>query len=231
MFLVHTTTPTVRLIRGSELKHRKLYRIMNPDLVHHGFQWQLGDNVDTVPFKPERLCEAGGLHFTTLEQLSNFFIVPANVVTLMDHWLAEVTVDADEPVWEEQSTAATGWKAHRVTVKSLTRMRDVPQHERLTIALGCPVERQYNPEIMAQMWAAAVAHNNMSLALLPAERQTDELVEVAVTHYPSSFRHVANQTFDVCCRAVSINPTCQKRIRDDAMRLRVVLWLRTNKQS
>ena len=47
------------------------YKILRKDLIHHGFTYQLGLNVDSQPFQPERECQ-GGLYFSDLEHIAEY---------------------------------------------------------------------------------------------------------------------------------------------------------------
>ena len=61
MSLIHTE------LSGTEFnkiyKDTKFYKFLKDDLIHYDFQYQLGLNIDTKPFKPIGRCSEGGLYF------------------------------------------------------------------------------------------------------------------------------------------------------------------------
>jgi len=49
------------------------YKVTNENECHHDFQYQDGLNVDTIPFSETGDCVPGGLYFTDIEHISQFF--------------------------------------------------------------------------------------------------------------------------------------------------------------
>jgi hypothetical protein len=66
----------------------KFYKLLAPDLCHHGFTYKAGLNVDTLPFDPSGDCKPGGLYYTTLEHLPHWYCA---------YWsrIADVTIPDD----------------------------------------------------------------------------------------------------------------------------------------
>jgi hypothetical protein len=69
---------------------KKYVKILSTDLVHRGFKYQVGLNIDTKCFDPSSVGGSAGLYFTTMEDIYNYlnhgpFIadveVPADAVT------------------------------------------------------------------------------------------------------------------------------------------------------
>lgn len=48
------------------------YKITNRTETHHGFKYETGLNIDTVPFREIGSCCAGGLYFTTINHIHKF---------------------------------------------------------------------------------------------------------------------------------------------------------------
>jgi hypothetical protein len=69
------------------------YKLLRKDLCHHGFQYKLGLNVDTVPFNPSGSCEAGGLYFTDMAHLHLF--------DMFGDLIGEIEVPADAQIYKE----------------------------------------------------------------------------------------------------------------------------------
>jgi hypothetical protein len=51
----------------------KYFKVLRKDLCHHKFRYQIGLNVDTVPFDPTGSCKPGGLYFSDLAHIHLFF--------------------------------------------------------------------------------------------------------------------------------------------------------------
>ncbi len=50
----------------------KYFKVLADDLIHHGYKYKLGLNVDTLPFNPNDSCGPGGLYYTTEEQVLSY---------------------------------------------------------------------------------------------------------------------------------------------------------------
>lgn len=206
------------LTKGSKLPKTQFFRIMNPDLVHHGFQWRLGENVDSQLFMPTGTCKKGGLYFTTFRRLMDFFVI--STVKLLDHWLAEVWVAPDEPVWSEEDKK---WKAHKVTVMSLTRIGDLDEVTRLNMFWNDPIDVPQE-----KLWSYTLKWHPASLAMLEPEKETDELVMTALTRSSAALQCVHHQTFEVCRYAANFDRGVAEFVRDPDMRKRVREWILVN---
>ena len=63
------------VLSGLEFKAKHVtvfYKILRSDLVHHGFKYQLGLNIDTQLFNPSGSCKSGGLYFTDIKNILDF---------------------------------------------------------------------------------------------------------------------------------------------------------------
>ena len=49
------------------------YKILAKDMIHNGFEYKPGLNVDRIPFNPDSKCAPGGLYFSDLENIHKFF--------------------------------------------------------------------------------------------------------------------------------------------------------------
>lgn len=107
------------LVHGRDLP-KDLYRMLNPDMKHYGFQWRVGVNVDPLPWNPKGSCLSGGLYFTTYDQLQFHASYPVD-----ENWIGRITVDDDEPVWQDGDK----WKAHKVTLSDVVAVHDLDDLE------------------------------------------------------------------------------------------------------
>ena len=63
------------VLSGVEFKGKfdhKFYKVLANDLIHHGFKYQIGINVDLVKFNPTGTCRSGGLYFTDIKNILRF---------------------------------------------------------------------------------------------------------------------------------------------------------------
>ena len=92
-FLFYTTNFLVNYMLSSE----KIYvKITNTEECHNNFQYQTGLNVLDKPFEKEGSCVPGGLYFTDLENVNNFYSygVWLRIVKIPDD--AQVVEDPDD---------------------------------------------------------------------------------------------------------------------------------------
>lgn len=50
----------------------KYYKVLRGDLIHYKFKYQVGLNIDKVPFNPTGACNPGGLYYTDLDNIHRF---------------------------------------------------------------------------------------------------------------------------------------------------------------
>lgn len=48
-------------------------KMLNINLNHQYFQYNVGENIDTISFDPSGSCKSGGLYFTTFDYISEFY--------------------------------------------------------------------------------------------------------------------------------------------------------------
>lgn len=53
-------------------KPTTFYKFLNDEKNHHGFQYKMGENVDTLEFNPSGSCDPGGLYFTDEKRIISF---------------------------------------------------------------------------------------------------------------------------------------------------------------
>lgn len=135
----HSFLNRMTLVTAAELRHHHFYKILVPDRIHHHFLWREGENTDPLPFSPAESCSAGGLYFCEFRDLASF---ASNNYRLLDHWVGNVELREDEPVWCEPAfvsgmwnSTRPKWKAHRVTLTKLRRLRDLDDEQLFTLAL------------------------------------------------------------------------------------------------
>lgn len=80
------------------------YKVINEELKHHDLKYKKGLVIDPVPFNddPEVSCVPGGIYFTDMEHITEFFNY--------GYWIYEVTIPDDAKVIEN----GIKWRADRV---------------------------------------------------------------------------------------------------------------------
>jgi hypothetical protein len=58
--------------KGETYEFSQFIKLTNELEVHNGYEFKTGLNIDTVPFDPQHRCDAGGLYFTLLNDLSHW---------------------------------------------------------------------------------------------------------------------------------------------------------------
>ena len=92
-------SPTLELNTDeiAELRTKKLYKLLNKEKCHHGFQYQTGLNIDTIPFNPDESCRPGGLYFTDFSNI----LYNLNYIKGI-YWIVEVSLPDSVRVYRER---------------------------------------------------------------------------------------------------------------------------------
>ena len=89
-------------LSGLEFKKtygKTFYKVLRPDLIHHGFRYRPGLNIDTVPFDPSESCKPGGLYFADIKNLLKFLNY--------GNQIAEIEIPDDSLVYIENNKFKT----------------------------------------------------------------------------------------------------------------------------
>ncbi len=81
-------------------------------MIHNGFQYKEGLNVDTVPFNPSGDCEPGGLYYTNEEHIFTFLEFGSLI--------ADVIVPEDAKVYKNGNK----YKADKIILSNVRRVED-----------------------------------------------------------------------------------------------------------
>jgi len=100
------------LIKGADLKGKKLYKFLEISMKHHDMIYKEGENIDVLPFVPVGECSKGGLYFFD-ESITDELLVK---IYLSSFYIADVIIDDDEPVWKESNGK---YKTHKITLTNI----------------------------------------------------------------------------------------------------------------
>lgn len=94
----------------------KFYKVINEYRKHHGFQYQDGLNIDTVPFDPTGSCRPGGLYYSK-----------EDIFAFLDYgvYIVEVDIPEDAKTYAEiygLDGDPTKWKSDKIIIKNEKRI-------------------------------------------------------------------------------------------------------------
>lgn len=89
----------------------KLYKITNPEENHYGFQYHDGLNIDHNKFNSSGSCVSGGLYFTTINSICDFFGYGC--------WLRKITLPFNNPKLRYvKDPDGNKWRANMVILET-----------------------------------------------------------------------------------------------------------------
>jgi hypothetical protein len=207
-----TETKAVALRRSSRFKPQELapkikyYKLLAADLVHHGFQYKEGLNIDPVPFNPRGECEPGGLYYTDLKHLPLWY---------EEKWpmIADVTIPAGASVYAEP--CGKKWKADRIELSNIRPLKeflatldDATLYEMVDKRPGLFVHVENQTEAMCLMVV-----KQCPLLLQNVKRQTKAICMAAINDCWNALQFVRKQNNDICLAAVHIDGRALKYVR------------------
>jgi len=92
---------------GVELKNLTLYKILNGSTTHNNFKYQIGLNIDILPFDPTGSCKSGGLYFADEFHIMEFIS--------FGMFIATIKINNNEPVYFENNK----YKVHQFTITKI----------------------------------------------------------------------------------------------------------------
>ncbi len=217
-------------MEGDKKEEVKYYKVLNRDLTHNGFKYQLGLNIDSVPFNPTA-CEVNDFDYTTKEYLSEF----------LDYgcYIADVSIPDDAKVYEDPD--GNKWKADKIIIDKITWMGE---HELwkdmeflLTVdankydftCLTCdmynlvakikekPVNIMFVKNQTYAFCLAAVKQNYKAIRYV--KEQTPELCQIAVERDWRALEFIQNQTPELCMIAINQSPMSFQFVKDQTYEL------------
>jgi hypothetical protein len=205
-------------------------KVLAPDLLHRGFQYQHGLNIDRISFSEASPC---GLHFTTLRFLPLFMSFGTKManVTIPPHQRVVKKNDARPPNY-----AGKIWKAEQIILSNIIDIQDHPcWYDRKFCDAAVQMSGlsvKYIRELTYLQALQAVKNNGLALQYL--RFQTEELCYFAVAQNSEAFQFVINQTEKLCVQAIQLKSSnimwvknqtpemCYHAVKDNGMNLRYI---------
>lgn len=189
------TFPNKNTLFPNKMSNR-CFKLCRKNLVHHGFQYKEGLNVDHVPFNPKGQCRPGGLYFFVGIQILNW-----KKYVLDTHWIFDVEIPDDAQVYHEDGKS----KADKIIL-----LNKRPFDFKQVIALFDPYEAiAFNPEVLTELdqteELCMAAIQKCPDLIQSVHNQTEKICLEAVKRNPSKLAYVRNRTEKVCLEAVRQN--------------------------
>ncbi len=163
-----------------ESKESKYVKILNESMIHKGFKYQLGLNVDTKPFDPSGSCRPGGLYFTNL---TNFYKFLGYGTLIADVEVPEGTEIYADPEGDK-------WKAHSIIISNIRPIETLPQWSDVQFCLAVVSKypsalqfvnyRKFNRDDYEHICLTAVRNDGKSVRYIDPARQLNNICYYAV---------------------------------------------------
>jgi len=174
------------------------YKILNKYLNHHGFQYQVGLNVDTRPFNPQGKCQPGGLYFTDLDNVAKFIEYGCHV--------AEISLPEGEEIYKDPE--GDKQKAHQIIINKYYPIKQLSAWQDPTFCLKAVQQNGMSLEFVAQQTEelCLLAVQQQGLALMHVNRQTEKICLAAIRQNPMALMFVRIQTDTICEETIKNDP-------------------------
>lgn len=218
---VKSSSNSDRLLRGSDLKGVKLYKILRWDLTHFGFVYKEGWNELQQAFNPSGDCEPGGLYITGHPELW----------IMMGTKIASVTLPDDAQVWKGNDK----YKVDKLILGPITpilnetylasiqqcgsNVQHIPQERRTQRLLFAAVRQdgeslQYVRDPPLELCFAAVERHPWAKRFVPS-CYYDEVDDFeAIVHYECRLTNIPLCTLALCIAVVRRYPDAIKDVPD-----------------
>ena len=196
-----------------EYKGHQFVKLTNGDEYHNGYQFQTGLNVDSIPFAPQGSCQAGGIYFCLLQNMSMWLDYARSPMVYV-RW---VTIPDDALIWVEKNK----FKADMVILSERQKIGDLKEWEDAEYCLEAvrwnDTSLQYVLEQTPEICLEAVGQNTYALQYV--NKQTAELCLEAVRRNGLALQYVKEQTPELCLEAVKKNGYALEFVREQTPEL------------
>jgi len=171
------------------------YKILHKDMVHNGFKYAEGLNVDHHPFNPDGRCSSGGLYFSDREHITCFFGYGSLI--------ARVTLPEDAKLVQEDSEK---FKADKIILSDIRPIDESELWNDPSFCLAAVQKRgnalKYVKQQTPEICLAAVRQDGSALEIV--KDQTSEICLAAIQQNGCALEHVKKQTPELCLAAKKI---------------------------
>jgi hypothetical protein len=181
---MNESTPT-----STNKPQKKYVKILHESMVHYGFKYQLGLNVDPIPFNPAGSCKPGGLYFTDLD---NFH-----------YQLCYGTLIADVVVPNDTEPCGYIWKASQLIISNIRPISSLPQWQDKKFCLDVikhyPEALKFVPNELKTyaFYLEAVNENGFAFEFVPDKLKSQELCMIAARQNNDAWMYRLKNFIDV----------------------------------
>ncbi len=194
-------------------KEVKYYKVLNRDLTHNGFEYQLGLNEDIILFNFNGSCEKGGLYYTTKEYLSGFLDDGC--------YIADVSIPEDAQVYKDPQ--GYKWKADKIIIDKITWMGEHELWNDMEFLLTVNANNyDFSCLNCNDIHELFIKIQQEPKRLMFVKNQTKELCLLAVRKNGTNIRYVKEQTPELCMEAVKQGGLSLKYVKDQTPELCMV---------
>lgn len=191
----------------------RYYKLLHKSLIHHGFEYKLGLNIDIVPFNPSDNCLGGGLYFFNEYQLLRW-----NKYIKDIYYISEVDLPVDAKIYHEEGKS----KADKIILKNLEIFDEGNLEKYVNLNLNknkCLEVVRQNVHVLEyvknqplEICLKVVRQN--AYALKYVKNQTDKICLEAVKQNGLVLEYVKNQTVAICLEAVRQNGNALRYVKN-----------------
>jgi hypothetical protein len=189
---------------ASDVVKTNYVKILNKNLLHKGFQYKEGLNVDKNPIDKRFDVDSKGLHFT---DFANFhkFLTYGMLIT-------DVEVSEGTEIYKDKT--GTKYKAERIIISNIRQIKHLPEWNNLEFCLkaveASPVALQYVVNFTDENYISIVRKDGLLLQYIPCPNRTAEICLEAVRQNGLSLEFVPNNFTvniyqEICLDAVQQN--------------------------
>ena len=161
--LITRTNPNHRLfLRQSSQKY---FKVTNKEEIHRGFVYKTGLNILDKPFEYGGSCVPGGLYFTTLEEIPEFYSYGCN--------LREITLPTDDPDFEMMPDE-NKFRANQIILGEKHSLLDIKTYQKFNL------DPSQNYEFIKKM---CTGHNLEVLKIIASGKGNTEILDHIISNF------------------------------------------------
>jgi hypothetical protein len=178
-------------------KDKIFYKFLNDNLIHYNFKYELGLNIDVLPFNPTKKCSSGGLYFCEESKIPLY-------CTMYGTKLAIVEIPDNARIYIEEDK----FKTNKIFITKIIDFNSIDEEFWINIIPNNGLVLQYVKNQTAEICKLAVQQNGTALRYVKKQTASSllEICKLAVQQDGMALKYVKEQTPEICKLAVQQNP-------------------------
>jgi len=227
------TNTNINTISGSDfntINTSKFYKFLNDDLIHYGFQYKLGLNIDTKKFNPNGECTKGGLYFceeSKCHMFCKYYGGKMGIVSIPDDALVYIEHNkfkADKFIINEiidfDSVDESFWINMLDKTGVMLRYVKNQTYEICETAVkqnGLAIQYVTDSLLTYDLYKLAIEQNSRAIQYVSMDMIDHVLIESAIRQNGLMLRFITDQTPELCEMAIKQNPLALQYVKDDML--------------